>query len=102
MGSSCSKSSEIVINEPRPNKAADKRTNDVDSPKNILDKKFRDMPEWEGERYKGQGLKRMKGYKCILQIDKLNQLREEFWTEKIKENLLWRHIRQAIYLDEGQ
>ena len=31
---------------------------------------FPDMEEWEGERYKGIGIKRMKGYKCTLQIDK--------------------------------
>ena len=36
------------------------------------------MEEWEGERYKGIGIKKMKGYKCILPIDKLNLKREEF------------------------
>ena len=35
-------------------------------------KEFPDMEEWDGERYKGIGIKRMKGYKCSLQIDKMN------------------------------
>ena len=57
MGSSCNKSNEITIEEPKRN---DKKIFE----KEILDPKFKDMPEWEGERYKGEGLKRMKGYKC--------------------------------------
>ena len=34
---------------------------------------FPDMKEWKGERYSGIGIKRMKGYKCNLPIDKLNE-----------------------------
>ena len=39
---------------------------------------FPDVEEWEGERYKGIGIKKMKGYKCSLQIDKLNKKRNDF------------------------
>jgi hypothetical protein len=32
----------------------------------IKDPIFEDMPEWEGERYKGYGIKQMKGYNYFL------------------------------------
>jgi hypothetical protein len=31
------------------------------------------------DEYRGEGLKKMKAYKCILAFDTLNKLREEFW-----------------------
>ena len=65
---------------------------------------FPDMEEWEGERYKGIGIKRMKGYKCNLQIDKLNQKREEFWNLRNAHGApnykTWRLINQACVYDE--
>ena len=65
------------------------------------DIKFDDMPEWDDERYSGIGIKRLKGYKCVLPIDSLNQLREEFWNSKIKESFIWRNIKQACIMDES-
>lgn len=41
---------------------------------------FKDMPEYPGDLYKGYGIKRMKAYKCTLNIKDLNQLRDEFWS----------------------
>ena len=67
---------------------------------NIRDPNFPDMEEWPGDRYKGIGIKRMKGYKCDLPIDKLNELREKFWTTKIEENENWRIIQQICIFDE--
>ena len=65
---------------------------------------FPDMEEWEGERYKGIGIKRMTGYKCNLQIDKLNQKRDEFWSKKNAHGnpnyKIWRVINQACVYDE--
>ena len=67
-------------------------------------KEFPDMEEWEGERYKGIGIKKMKGYKCTLQIDKLNQKREEFWNLRNAHGApnykTWRVINQACVYDE--
>ena len=34
---------------------------------------FPDMEEFDGNLYKGVGIKRMKGYKCNLPINKLNE-----------------------------
>ena len=69
-------------------------------------KEFPDMEEWEGERYKGIGIKKMKGYKCILPIDKLNQKREEFWENRNGHRSLnykiWRKINQACIYDEAR
>jgi hypothetical protein len=64
------------------------------------DPNFPDMEEWEGDRYKGVGIKRMKGYKCNLPINKLNELREKFWNTKINENENWRIIQQICVFDE--
>jgi hypothetical protein len=62
------------------------------------------MEEWEGERYKGIGIKKMKGYKCNLQIDKLNQKRDEFWNKRNNHGSpnykTWRVINQACVYDE--
>ena len=69
-------------------------------------KEFPDMEEWEGERYKGIGIKKMKGYKCNLPIDKLNIRREEFWGTRNAHNnsnyKIWRVINQACYYDEAR
>ena len=65
---------------------------------------FPDMPEWEGDKYVGIGLKRMKGYKCDMPIDLLNQKREEFWEfRSSRENpnyRVWEAINQAVVYDE--
>ena len=39
---------------------------------NERDPNFPDMEEWPGKKYKGKVIKRMKGYKCDLPINKLN------------------------------
>ena len=70
--------------------------------KENMDPNFKDMIEWEGERYKGEGIKRMKGYRCDMQIDRLNSLREEFWNSKSKDKLIWKHIKQACIMDDGK
>ena len=40
---------------------------------------FPDIEEFDGNLYKGVGIKRMKGYKCNLPINKLNEQRKKFW-----------------------
>ena len=65
-----------------------------------LDKEFPDMPEWEGEKYKGIGIKRMKGYKCDLKIDELTKERDKFWNNKCQINNIWQIIQQACIYDE--
>ena len=44
---------------------------DIESMIEEQKKEYPDMEEWEGDKYKGIGIKRMKGYKCDLPIDKL-------------------------------
>ena len=65
---------------------------------------FPDMPEWDGDRYTGIGLKKMKGYKCDLPIDELNKKRDEFWEAKGNEQnpnyKTWEIINQACVYDE--
>lgn len=64
------------------------------------DPNFPDMKEWKGNRYKGIGIKRMKGYKCSLTIDKLNKKREEFWKYKCDRSYMWQVVQQACVYDE--
>ena len=77
---------------------------DIQAIINEQKQEFPDMEEWEGERYKGIGIKRMKGYKCNLQIDKLNQKRDEFWNKRNSHGnpnyKTWRVINQACVYDE--
>ena len=65
---------------------------------------FPDMKEWKGNRYTGVGIKRLKGYKCDLPIDKLNEKRDEFWSIRNSHNnphyKIWRLINQACVYDE--
>ena len=63
------------------------------------DPDFPDMEEWPGERYKGIGIKRMKGYKCNLKIDELMKKREEFWKCKDEISETWNVINQACVYD---
>ena len=63
----------------------------------------KDMEEWEGDKFSGVGIKRMKSYKCNFPINILNQLRESFWNSKLKDKNLyanWSKIKRAIELDE--
>ena len=46
------------------------------------DPNFPDMEEWEGERYSGVGIRKMKGYKCNLPIDKLIEKKNYFGIQK--------------------
>ena len=65
---------------------------------------FEDMEEIEGEVYVGIGIKKMKGYRCDLKIDELNEKREYFWN--IKTNYkndnwkIWDVIKRAVSSDE--
>ena len=100
--------SEVIEGESNRNHKNKKKSDNYEEKENspLEDQKmeFPDMPEWEGERYTGIGLKKMKGYKCELPIDKLNKKRDEFWDQKNSrdnENYkIWRIINQACLYDE--
>ncbi len=89
----------------RPSRVSTKKRctfeNECEKERETLESRFKDMPEWEGERYRGEGIKRMKGYKCDLNIDELYLLREEFWQSKINTRLIWKHIKGACLMDDG-
>ena len=65
----------------------------------IDEEKFYDMPEVPGNIFVNYGIKRMKGYKCSLNIDELNLLRERFWQVKINLNERFKFLRQAVLYD---
>ena len=100
--------SDVIEGETNKNYKGKKKANYSEEQSNSLmeeqKNEFPDMPEWDGDRYSGIGLKKMKGYKCDLPIDKLNKKREEFWDQKnSRENnnyKIWRIINQACVYDE--
>ena len=101
---SCQQSEVIEVNSQRNrdfNESSEIQENDLIEKQK---KEFPDMPEWEGDRYTGIGLKYMKAYKCDLPIDELNKLRDEFWdTRNSRETPnyeTWRAINQAVVYDE--
>jgi len=66
----------------------------------IEDELFKEMAEWDGERFKGVGIKRMKGYICNFPINELNKLRDQFWVSKAKQSVIWKTIKQACAMDD--
>jgi hypothetical protein len=44
----------------------------------------------------------MSGYKGNLTIDKLNELREEYWGTRIRQRLIWQTIKQACIMDDSK
>ena len=108
---SCQASNVIEINSQEEAKIQSSRKklslstkSDIQTIINEQRQEFPDMEEWEGERYKGIGIKKMKGYKCNLQIDKLNQKRDDFWSKRNSHGSpnykTWRIINQACVYDE--
>lgn len=93
---SCQSEDAIEISPGFNNNSYQKKNSKNEGP----DPNFPDMEEWPGERYKGIGIKRMKGYKCNLPINKLNELRDKFWATKINESENWRIIQQVCVYDE--
>lgn len=64
----------------------------------------KDMEEWDGDRYVGIGIKKMKAYKCNLKYTDLQKKRNMFWdlkTDNKNENYVnWSIIQRAVSLDE--
>ncbi|MCQ2816058.1 MAG: hypothetical protein MJ252_02220 [archaeon] len=93
-----------VIEVKKQNKSDSLSQMDLNQLESEMRKEYPDMKEWKGERYTGIGIKKMKGYKCNLPIDKLNQKRNEFWHSKSKldpvQKKMWRIINQACVYDE--
>lgn len=103
---SCETSDVIEIEQPERKIYQSKNMTKEDIEESIKRQKeeFPDMPEWKGNRYKGIGIKKMKGYICNLQIDKLIEKREEFWGLRNNSDTpnykTWRIINQACVYDE--
>lgn len=103
----CQGNKVIEVNQiPQRNKSSRGTSKRGTNQLNIIEdtSQFPDMKEWSGERYSGIGIKRMKGYKCSLPIDKLNEKRTDFWrivNHHTHPNYkIWRVINQACVYDE--
>ena len=103
---SCQTSEVIEVPQNKSYKSKKKHYSEdpIDSIMDQQKNEFPDMPEWDGDRYTGIGIKKMKGYKCDLPIDKLNKKRDEFWDLKNSRDndnyKIWRVINQACVYDE--
>ena len=67
-----------------------------------INEEFTDMPEVNENKYVNYGIKKMKAYKCNLNIDELNNLREKFWKNKIALNEKYKFLRQAVLYDSNK
>ena len=74
--------------------------------KKFEEEDFDDMEEIKEDIYVGIGIKKMKGYKCDLKINELNQLRKHFWEVKTnhcnKNWVVWDTIKRAVEYDESR
>ena len=61
-------------------------------------KEFNDFEEYEN-KYIGEGIKRIKSYKCPIPYNKLNELREKFWNSKKSNRYIWKVIRECCETD---
>ena len=89
----------IVIEAP-----IEENNNNINENNNIIEN-FPDFPETEEDKYVGNGLKRMKAYKCDITIDILNKKREDFWntvtnSKSNKYWITWKIIKRAVTYDE--
>ena len=87
----------------------DRKSNNVNSrkiSKKFEDEDFDDMEEIKEDIYVGIGIKKMKGYKCDLKINELNQLRKHFWEVKTNHSnknwVVWDTIKRAVEFDESR
>ena len=102
----------IAVKEPvRSNAALNSYQESLINAKPLAEKeKYKEMPEIE-DKFVGDGIRRMKAFKCDLKIDQLQKLQEEFWSktnifkikvEKISINKsIWKSIKQICQVDEG-
>lgn len=47
----------------------------------------------------GEGIQQIPNYKCPLAVDKLTELREEFWNSRSSKRHIWKIIREACTSD---
>jgi hypothetical protein len=59
---------------------------------------FKDFEEYNN-KYIGEGIKRIKSYKCPIPYNKLNELREKFWKSKKSNKYIWKVIRECCETD---
>ena len=65
-------------------------------------KKFQDMEETDKDRYIGEGIMKIHNYKCPLQIDKLDSLREQFWLTRNQADKNWKILKSCMNLGEEE
>jgi len=59
---------------------------------------FKDFEEYDN-KYIGEGIKKIKSYKCPIPYNKLNELREKFWKSKKTNKYIWKVIRECCETD---
>lgn len=64
----------------------------------------KDMEEYDNKIFSGEGIRKMKAYKCNLKIDELYKIREKFWKKKTNPKTanwtIWKIIEKAVKYDE--
>lgn len=86
-----------------PNNNSNSR-NTLNSKKNQINPNdaFGSFPELEGDYWFGQGIRRVKGYKCELTFDQLANKRKEFWESKNKYKRVWLALKECCEADHHE
>lgn len=61
---------------------------------------FDDFPLLEGDYYFGEGIRKVKAYKCGLPYDKLEQKRANFWNSKKSDRHIWSCLKECCEVEE--
>ena len=106
MGTCCSKKSQKQMRSFHPLRKKESQPKpqveelNAPCPEYISLSTFKEMPLTKDIIYKGYGIKRMRAYKCDLNITELTNLRDSFWdAAKMQNYPVWSILQQACIFD---
>ena len=76
---------------------ANRYNENTNTPKEEID--IPDLPELNNGKLIGEGIKQIPSYKCEMAYDKLNQMREKFWSSRTSNKRYWKVIRECCETD---
>lgn len=63
------------------------------------DNNFQDFPLVEGDYYYGEGIKKVRAYKCDLAFDEIMEKRKLFWSSKKTDRRVWSALKECCETD---
>lgn len=84
----------VVVNRTNNNSITNKNNN-IEK----FDDNFKDFPIVEGEYYYGEGIKKIRAYKCDLAFDELIEKRKQFWNSRKSDRRIWSALKECCDTD---